>query len=80
MAHARRKFVEAQKARGKSSTKTGGSDIALKHIKELYRIEKKTKKQQLSARELLALRQKEAKPVLEAMHKWLIKCSSSDPI
>lgn len=43
-AHARRKFMEAQKARGKKSKKTGGPDIALQYIKELYRIEKKQKR------------------------------------
>ncbi len=76
LAHARRKFVEAQKARGKNARKGGAPDVALKYISDLYRIEKKAKQRHLSAEELLELRQKEAKPVLEEMHRWLIKKSS----
>lgn len=75
-AHARRKFMEAKKARGKNSKKTGGPDIALQHIQNLYRIEKRAKKQNLSPDELLALRQKEAKPILDKMHAWLVKKSN----
>ncbi len=76
MAHARRKFVAAQKARGKNSKKSSsGPDIALKYIKDIYRIERKAKKLHLSDKELLALRQQEAKPILKAMHAWLIKKS-----
>ncbi|EMO3726026.1 IS66-like element ISAba24 family transposase, partial [Acinetobacter baumannii] len=36
-AHARRKFVEAQKAQGKG--KTGKADVALNHIQKLYALE-----------------------------------------
>jgi transposase len=71
LAHARRKFMEAQKARGKSSKKVGGADIALNFINDLYRIEKKAKKQELSPEELLELRQDEARPILDKMHIWL---------
>ncbi len=76
LAHARRKFVEAQKARGKNSKKTGGPDIALKYIKDLYRLEKRAKAQNLSVEELLDLRQSEAKPILDNMHTWLVKKST----
>lgn len=75
LAHARRKFMEAQKARGKNNKKTGGPDVALKYIQDLYRIEKRAKKQNLSANELVDLRQKEAKPILDKMHAWLVKKS-----
>ncbi|WP_163341003.1 IS66 family transposase [Desulfopila sp. IMCC35008] len=74
-AHARRKFMEAKKARGKNSKKTGGPDVALQFIKDLYRIERRAQKQNLSAYALSDLRQKEAKPILEKMHAWLIKKS-----
>jgi transposase len=74
-AHARRKFMEAQKARGKNSKKTGGPDVALKYIKDLYRVEQKAKNQNLSPDELLDLRQREAKPVLDKMYTWLVKKS-----
>lgn len=72
-AHARRKFVEAQKARGKNSKKSGGADVAVNFINDLYRIEKKARKQELSPEELLELRYEEAKPVLDKMHAWLEK-------
>jgi transposase len=75
-AHARRKFMEAQKARGKNSKKTGGPDVALKYIKDLYRVEQKAKNQNLSRDELLDLRQREAKPVLDKMYTWLVKKST----
>lgn len=74
-AHARRKFMEAKKARGKNSKKIGGPDVALQYIRDLYRIEKKAKKQNLSAEELMELREKEAKPILDKMHAWLLKKS-----
>ena len=74
-AHVRRKFMEAHKARGKNSRKTGGPDVALHYIKDLYRIERRASKQNLSAEELSDLREKEAKPILEKMHAWLIKKS-----
>lgn len=67
--------MEAQKARGKNNKKTGGPDVALKYIQDLYRIEKRAKKQNLSANELVDLRQKEAKPILDKMHAWLVKKS-----
>lgn len=73
LAHARRKFMEAQKARGKNNKKSGGPDVALQYIKDLYRIEQKAKKYKLNSEELLTLRQKEAKPILDKMHKWLMK-------
>jgi transposase len=72
-AHARRYFVDAQKARGKNSKKTGSVDIALRFIKDLYGIEKRARKQKLSSQELLKLRQKKAKPILDKMYIWLVK-------
>lgn len=74
-AHARRKFVEAQKARGKKNKRSGGPDVALQYIQDLYRIEKKAKKLNLSQEELLDLRLREASPILEKMHAWLVKKS-----
>jgi transposase len=75
-AHARRKFMEAQKARGKSSRKTGSVDKALKFIKNLYNLEQRAKKQKLSPQELKELRQQQAKPILDNLHLWLMKKSS----
>ncbi len=75
LAHCRRKFMEAQKARGKNAKKQGSADKALKFIKNLYAIEKRAKKQELTFEELLELRQREAKPILEKMYAWLSKKS-----
>jgi len=74
-AHARRKFIEAQKARGKNSKKPGSADQALKFIKTLYSIEKKAKKGKLSPQEILELRKNEAIPVLDKMYVWLARKS-----
>ncbi len=75
LAHARRKFMEAQKARGKNAKKQGSANKALNFIKSLYAIEKRAKKQELTAEELLELRQREAKPILDKMYAWLCKKS-----
>ncbi|MDR8284211.1 transposase, partial [Acinetobacter baumannii] len=60
-AHARRKFVEAQKAQGKG--KTGKADVALNHIQKLYALESQLKSvppdKKYDARQTLA------KPLLE---------------
>ena len=70
-AHARRKFVDVVKA-DKASKKSGkmrAADIALKHIKKLYAIEKEAKK--MTAEERFQLRQEKAKPVLCNFGLWL---------
>ena len=74
-AHARRKFMDAHKARPKKIKKPGSTDQALKFIKDIYRVEHKAKNGNISGLELLELRQKEAKPVLDKMHAWLMKRS-----
>lgn len=68
-AHARRKFVDASKAMPKG--KTGKADQAIAYIKNLYRIEAKIKDEPPDKR--YAIRQKQAKPILEKMEKWLDK-------
>lgn len=73
-AHARRKFMEAEKARPKNA-KPGSSTIALKHIQTLYGVEKKGKKLGLSGKDLVLLREAEALPTLEKFRKWLEKKS-----
>ncbi len=65
MAHARRKFVEATK--GRKHTAAAHQMVAL--IGKLYGIERKI--QDLTADEKKAVRQKEAKPLLEAIKTWL---------
>jgi len=73
-AHARRKFMEAEKARPKNA-KPGSSTVALKYIQTLYGVEKKGKRLNISGRELVLLREKEALPTLLKFRKWLEKKS-----
>ncbi len=74
LAHARRKFTDADKARGKKA-KPGSIDIALKYIKEIYAVESRAKKRHLSGEELLDFRKQHAKPIIDAFFKWLSKKS-----
>lgn len=69
MAHARRKFIEAQKSQPKG--KVGKADHAIAQIAKLYQIEKKAKVLTTEAR--YQLRQNEAKPILDKLQLWLDK-------
>ena len=69
-AHARRKFVEAQKAQGKTK-KAGRADQAIAQIKKLYQIESLAK--DLTPQERYQLRQEKAKPILDKLKTWLDK-------
>lgn len=74
-AHARRTFMDARKARSKKVKVSGSVDVALNYIRKLYYIEKRAKAQNLNVDQLVALRQKEAKPLLEMFRAWLEKKS-----
>ncbi|HVU97298.1 MAG TPA: IS66 family transposase [Puia sp.] len=65
MAHARRKFVEAQ------LNDAGRAEYALSQFQLLYAIERRAGDQQLSHERVLQLRQEEAVPILEALGKWM---------
>lgn len=71
-AHARRKFVEAEKSvpDNSATTKSSASE-GLAFINQLYQIEKQIKKENLSPEEVYEARQKRSKPVLEAYLIWL---------
>ena len=69
-AHARRKFVEAQKAAGKQK-KAGKADVAVSMIAKLYAVEKRVESMAPEARH--ALRQQESLPQLQAIRAWLDK-------
>ncbi len=69
MAHARRKFVEAQTAQPKN--KMGRADIAIKKIAKLYAVEKSIKN--LPANEKYKIRQERALPLLNELKEWLDK-------
>lgn len=74
-AHARRKFVEAQKAQGKQ--KTGRADQALAQIQQLYRIEQGIKDKPPDDR--TQIRQTQAKPVIDKLQRWLNKSLGQVP-
>lgn len=74
-AHARRKFIEAQKIQVKG--KTGKADWAINHIQKLYRLEKEIKSQ--PGAEKQRIRQAQAKPLLEAFKTWLDKSAIQVP-
>jgi len=73
-AHARRKFMEADKARPQKG-KPGSTIVALNYIQTLYRVEKKAKKLGLEGQDLLELRRKESLPALHKFRAWLEKRS-----
>lgn len=70
-AHARRKFMEAQKAQPKG--KTGKADMALSFIQKLYRIEISIKDK--TSDEKHQIRQAQAKPILDKLYAWLNKAN-----
>jgi len=74
LAHARRKFTDAHKARGKNQ-KPGSIDVALNYIRKLYAVESEAKRKGLSGEQLLRLRQEKAKPICNDFFKWLSKKS-----
>ncbi len=65
MAHARRKFVEAEKNDGKRSKQM------LDLIGQLYEIEKQAREFEMNIEQRYALRQEKAKPVMEKIKAWL---------
>ena len=73
-AHARRKFVDAQKAttsKDKKTARTGKADVAINYIAKLYAIEKQAKDASSEARR--QLRQEKSVPILNALREWLNK-------
>lgn len=66
-AHARRKFVEAQKV----AAGTGKADLAIAMIGKLYAIERRL--QNSTPEERQAIRQQEARPQLNKIRQWLDK-------
>lgn len=69
-AHARRKFIEAQKA-GSKNKKVGKANMAISFIRKLYVIEKHIAGQ--PPNEKYRARQEQAKPILERLRAWLDK-------
>lgn len=69
MAHARRKFIDAQKVQPKG--KVGRADWAIAHIQKLYRVEASFSEK--TPEEKYALRQLHALPLLMEFKAWLDK-------
>jgi len=69
MAHARRKFKEAQTSEPKN--KSGRANLAINKIAKLYRIETEIK--DLSADEKKSVRQEKSLPLLNDFKRWLDK-------
>ena len=68
-AHSRRKFFEAAKA-----TKTPQSaEEGIKHIRKLYELEERLRKEKPSEDDFLVERKKQAEPILAAFRAWLEK-------
>jgi transposase len=71
MAHARRKFIEAQKVAPSAKGKVSKADMAVSLIKELYQIESGIKGQ--SPEQRMRVRQEQSVPQLAKLRKWLDK-------
>ena len=75
MDHARRQFVEAEKALVKKATDTGmvpKCTQALSLINTLYRLERQMNEQELTVEQRTAFRQQHVVPQLEILHQWLL--------
>ena len=66
-AHARRKFYDAQDSDAERAV------YALQQIQSLYAIERKTEQKSMGPEAILALRQAEAIPILNALKEWMVK-------
>lgn len=67
LAHARRKFVDALPYDRELA------EYALKKFGAIYKIESNCKEQGLSYDEIARVRQREAVPILEELHKWMLE-------
>ena len=70
MAHARRKFVEIEKALKKQSLSGSSASEALGYINKLYSIEHKIEGKSID--EIERIRNDEAKPILEEFYEWCL--------
>ena len=74
-AHARRRFIEAQKVQSKG--KAGKADQALAYIQHLYRVEQSISDK--TADEKYQARQQQSQPILDKLKHWLDKSLSQVP-
>lgn len=78
VSHARRKFTDVVKALPESTTNSKAHE-SLQYFAMLYAVEKKAREQKLSFVERKSLRQKEAAPILEKFHQWLLETQKQIP-
>lgn len=78
MAHARRKFREVVTAQGKNR-KSGSADEALAYIGRLYKLEQDARTRKMTADQIHAMRQEQARPILDAFQQWLQKRAWQTP-
>jgi len=71
-AHARRKFMEVQKAHGKGK-KPGSAEVALSYIQKIYAAESEARRKNYTGSQLVELRLRKSKPVLDDFFNWLSK-------
>lgn len=65
MAHARRKFVDAQ------NTDPPRAEYFLQRVQQLYKIEGQAREKEMDEEQRLHLRKQEAAPILEELGRWL---------
>jgi transposase len=80
-AHARRKFVDVIKVAGKrgKGKKKANAQVALDYIRDLYKIEKEARKNNLTFEQIQKERQLKSKPILENFKVWLEQKSVQTP-
>jgi transposase len=79
LAHLRRKFFEADKARGINAGKAGSTTVALGFIKNIYLLEKGFKDKKIHGDALLAVRDEKIRPIWEKFKQWLDKKEGTVP-
>ncbi len=67
LVHARREFEKAYKANKKSKC----AYMALKYIRDIYRIENSLRSRNLGSEDFVNKRKEQMKPILEKFHNWL---------
>ena len=77
-AHVRRKFVAVVKA-GSGSGKKGHAETALEYIRQLYKIEKTARNDNLTPDQIVDLRQEKSKQILADFKVWLNALSGQTP-
>lgn len=70
-AHARRKFVDAQKAAAGPKSRSGKADLAISLIGKLYAVERRI--QDVDPDTRYHVRQRESVPLLQTLREWLDK-------